>query len=331
MLRRTISALLMLGALVLPYQPARAAVYVPSSRLWPGGIVPFVWDADVPVANRLRVISAMNIWMGVANVQFVLRTNEADYVRIRNAPGDTGSRSAEVGRDGGVQDLFIRQDLSGITDYGLAHELGHVLGYYHTHQRPDRETYVHYYATRVNDCEAGNFSIVNSALGYPRHSMDFDSVMSYPQCTFSNCGLTFHGECSCGDTNCERWESNDCSSAGVVCCSEDPDSCRVLEIQDPDDAAQWQTLMGQRSHLSEIDAMTMSFLYPQSNWRFLELNYAGGNVGTFHDPYRTLSGAVSATPVESVLWIQPGTYSRPAGTITKRMTLRAPLGGVRVQ
>jgi hypothetical protein len=312
--------------------PARAAVYVPENRLWPDGVVPFEWHANISFANRLRVIAAMNIWREVANVEFVLRAGETDYVLIQDAPGTAGSSSPTIGRGGGVQNLFIRQDLSGITNYGLAHELGHVLGYYHTHQRPDRDTFVTVYDERMNDCQAGNFTLESNALGYPRNQMDYDSVMSYGQCIFSNCGLTFDEDCGCGDDNCNRWASNDCSLAGVVCCSEDPDSCRVIEINDPDDFDDWQGALGQRSHLSAIDAMVMSFMYPEANWRFLELNYPGSSEsGTFHNPYRTLSNAVTSAPAGTVLWVQPATYAAPAGALTKPMVLRAPLGGVLIR
>jgi len=311
--------------------PLRAAVYVPADRLWTNNVVPFVWDPAVPFPNRLRVVAAMNVIEEVANITFELQTNETDYVYIQNAPGDTGSRSPTIGRGGNEQDLFIRQDLSDITTFGLAHELGHVLGLYHTHQRPDRNAYVTYYSGRVNDCRAGNFTVASDSLGYPRNAMDYDSVMSYGECIFSNCGLTFDSTCSCDDQSCNRWTSNDCDLLSVTCCSENPSACRVIEIDDPIERAQWQALLGQRDHFSYIDAITLSFMYPQGHWRFLERNYAGtSNTGTFHDPYEDLTTALDEAPTGAVLWIQPAGYNAPgpAGVMNKAMLLRAPLGGV---
>jgi hypothetical protein len=286
------------------HSAAEASVYVPANRLWTGGVVPFEWHPDISIANRLRVVIAMNIWLEVANVEFVVRTDETDYVLIQNAPGDSGSRSAEVGRNGGKQDLFIRQDLSGVTDYGLAHELGHVLGYYHTQQRPDRDTYLTWYEGRTSDSGKGNFAIESNALAYPRAAMDYDSVMSYGRCTFSLCG-------------------DECQS--------DLDSCRVLEINDPEDAAEFDALMGQRSYLTRVDALTMSFLYPPSGWRFVETGYDGNiESGTFHDPYLTVDKAVLSAPNNAIVWVQPGHYELGSGVVTKAMTLRAPLGGVTI-
>jgi len=311
--------------------PARAAVYVAEDRLWDNGVVPFEWDPNMSFANRIEVVAAMNVWQQVARVTFVLRTNETDYVLIQNAPGTSGSSSASIGRDGGRQDLFIRQNLSNITVYGLAHELGHVLGFFHTHQRTDRANYVTVYNSRMNDCRSGNFTIASNSLAYPRNRMDFDSVMSYGQCIFSNCGLTLDPACGCNDPNCARWTSNGaCSEFGVVCCAEDPDNCRVIEIDDPEDAALWQNAMGQRSHLSAIDALTMAFLYPEPDWRFVERNYTGSDEsGTFHNPYLNLADGLAGTPQGGTLWAQPGTYTGLAGQVlNKPMLIAAPLGGV---
>lgn len=312
---------------------AHAAVYVDSNRLWPGGVVPFEWHNNISFENRLHVVAAMYIWEEVANVSFVFRNGETDYVVIQDAEGSAGSSSPTIGRGGGRQDLFIRQELSNITEFGLAHEVGHVLGFHHTHQRPDRNTYVTYYSGRVNDCKSGNFSVQSDALGYPRNQMDYDSVMSYGQCIFSNCGLTLDTDCSCADgSECPRWTSNDCSLATVTCCSESPASCRVLEIKDLTDRGLWQTALGQRDHLSKIDALTMSFMYPQPNWRFLELNYSGSDeTGTFYEPYVTFSDAVDAMPNGGVLWVQPATYSGSSGVVSKPMLIRAPLGGVLIR
>ena len=296
------AAFTLAGALRAPQ--SAAAVYVPDSRLWPGGIVPYEWDPALPLANRLRVIAAMDIWRSAVNVEFVLRTNEADYVRIRNADGTSGSSSEHVGRNGGRQFLNIRQDLSGISDHGLAHELGHVLGYYHTHQRPDRNNYVTIYSDRIRPSGTGNYPTVGSALAYPRNAMDYDSVMSYGRCIFSVC------------------ES----------CSSDLDNCRVIEINDPNDAALFDSTMGQRSYLTEIDELVMSFLYPLPGWRFVELNYAGSdNSGTFHRPYQTMQLAVDNAPNNATLLIQPATYDPPAGAISKRLLLRSARGSVLIR
>src|SRR5262245_55907437 len=82
---------------------AHASAYVQADRLWAHGVVPFVWDKALPEGNRQRVLAAMNIWIDVASVSFVSRTDEPDYVHIQNAAGDNGSSSPTIGRGGGKQ------------------------------------------------------------------------------------------------------------------------------------------------------------------------------------------------------------------------------------
>lgn len=287
---------------------ALADAYTTESRLWPGGVVPYVYADDFIQENVVPVEAAMAVWEAATNVTFVPRTNQADYVVIRNAGEGNGSSSPYIGREGGGQTLYIRDLIYTWTPtaytYGLAHEWGHVLGLHHTHQRADRNGFVTIYNSRIVEGREGNFSLVSSALGYPRGRMDYDSVMSYGQCIFSTC--------------------DDCGA--------DAENCRVIEINDPADAATWQVPMGQRDHLSEFDVWTVLFMYPLANWRFLELNYPGSSQsGTFHNPYQTFANAAELAPDNIVLWMQPATYEQPAAAITTRMLLRAPHGGVLIR
>ena len=309
---------------------ANAAVYVANpDRLWPGGVVPVVWDPDISFGNHLSVVVAMNFWSDVANVTFVPRTNETDYVFIQNASSTGPSNSQFIGRNGDEQKLTIRQDLTNLDSHGLAHEVGHVLGYFHAHQRQDWISIVTIYWNRIDTCKIGNFTQASNSLAYPRNRMDYDSVMTYPECTFSNCGLLLDPTCSCTDSTCTTWTRQDCNLAAVVCCRENRPACRTVEIIDTTERSQWQSELGQRDHLSKLDALTMSFLYPEPNWRFLEKNYSPSDeIGTFHNPYVNLSSALDETPNGGILWIQPATYNNPTTTITSPVLLRAPLGGV---
>jgi len=78
----------------------------------------------------------------------------------------------------------------------------------------------------------------------------------------------------------------------------------------------------------------MSFLYPESSWRFVNLSYANAppcvtmfQVGTFIYPYCQFPSGASAVPIGGTVIIQPGNYSA-VGIYNKAMTLRAPLGAV---
>lgn len=309
---------------------ARGAVYVPEDRLWPGGIVPVQYDPDFDFFSRVRVEIAFDIWERVANVQFVQWDGvAADYIYVRNTPGGGGSNSRE-GRVGGPQFLNIRADLTGITDYGLAHEVGHLLAYYHTHQRLDWDNYVDKFSSRIDTCFIGNFDPAEGSFAYPRNAMDYTSVMSYGECIFATCGRVENTSCACDDDTCNRYSfpggctSNCCDQMGITCCSEDPLNCRTLLIDDFGDRFLYQFEMGQREYLTEIDAKVMSWLYPQPGTRFLEANYSPSDeTGTFHHPYLTVQSVLDNAPNNIRLIVQPGTYEQPADIITKPMIIEA--------
>ena len=96
------------------------------------------------------------------------------------------------------------------------------------------------------------------------------------------------------------------------------------------DCQLWQNAIGQRDHLSDFDQLTMSFLYPEDDWVFVDGSGHGQQAGTFLKPYRSFAAGVAATPPGGTLWIQPGSYSS-AGTYAVPITIRAPLGGVTLE
>ncbi len=217
--------------------------------------------------------------------------------RARNAEAnyihiqDSTANNSEVGMIGGKQIINI---VSWGTKFRIVHELGHSLGVYHEQSRSDRGNYVTINWANITEGKEGNFEIRDDSSHYGPY--DFDSMMHYAQCDFSICDT-----CSPG--------------------------CRTITVKAPY-AAEWQDNIGQRDHLSRMDALTMSFLYPETNWRFLDRNYGGIlEIGTFFFPEKTFPNGVSSTPSGGTLWIQPGTYAA-VGTHSKAMTLRAPLGGV---
>jgi astacin len=199
--------------------------------------------------------------------------------------------NSAVGMSGGEQ---IINYVSWGTPYRMVHEMGHAMGLYHEQSRSDRDTYVTINWANIETDMEGNFEIAASSDHYGPY--DFDSVMHYDQCSFTTCAS--------------------CSAA-----------CRTITVK-PAYAAEWQDAIGQRDHLSKYDAMTMSFLYPETNWRFLDRTYTGLiEVGTFLLPAKNFTNGKAFTPTGGTLWIQPGTYTA-LGTHTKAMTLRAPLGSV---
>src|ERR1022692_588865 len=47
---------------------------------WPGGVIPYVVDSDVPRPER--IYGAMQLWTEATPIRFVRRSDEPDYVRF---------------------------------------------------------------------------------------------------------------------------------------------------------------------------------------------------------------------------------------------------------
>jgi hypothetical protein len=255
---------------------------------------------SVSPMNQALVIAAMAEWEAAASIDFVPLNNQPNYINIQNF---RENRSV-VGMEGyGEQTVYI-QDWG---EYAKHHELGHALGFYHEHQRPDRDDFVQINwgnITGGSNAFTRVDSLTATADAYPIGAgvaiYDFDSVMHYSQCAYSNCAS--------------------CIAAPTV--------CRTITVLPPNDVV-WQYAIGQSTHLSYWDKKVMSFLYPENNWVFLHASSTAGSPnGTFLTPYTVWSTAYAAVPSNGRLIIMyPDTYSA-AGTYSKAMTIEAPVGGV---
>ncbi len=141
-------------------------------RLWPKGTVPYVFDAKVTPGQKSAMRAAMKEWENVAPVKFIPRTNQKNYIFIKNDPGNW----SYVGMIGGRQDIGI---YNWNYKFIMAHELCHALGFIHEQSRPDRDNYIQINWTNINPSAIDNFSIDKNALVFCPY--DFDSVMHYPR------------------------------------------------------------------------------------------------------------------------------------------------------
>ncbi|XP_058241185.1 dorsal-ventral patterning tolloid-like protein 1 isoform X2 [Hemibagrus wyckioides] len=153
-----------------------------AERIWPGGVIPYIIGGNFTGSQRAMFKQAMRHWEKQTCVTFVEKTDEESYIVFTYRPCGCCSY---VGRRGnGPQAISIGKNCD---KFGIVvHELGHVIGFWHEHTRPDRDDHVTIIRDNIQPGQEYNFlkmepGEVNS-LGEP---YDFDSIMHYARNTFS--------------------------------------------------------------------------------------------------------------------------------------------------
>uniref|UniRef100_A0A183C7J7 Metalloendopeptidase n=1 Tax=Globodera pallida TaxID=36090 RepID=A0A183C7J7_GLOPA len=105
---------------------------------WNSNVIPFqIWGGDANFQNLIR--RGIRMWEEVTCLRFRENVQATDAIRYVLEKGDS-CFTEYIGRNGGFQDIIIGSECA--EEYVVAHETGHALGYWHTHQRPDREKYI---------------------------------------------------------------------------------------------------------------------------------------------------------------------------------------------
>lgn len=158
------------------------------SELWPNGEVIVKFDPKVTSPSRSNFMKACREWAEGSKV-FCREANGNDprplYVQAEEGIGcwTTIGYVADLRRE-----FKFNMDQNCWSDYSLVlHELGHVLGLIHEHQRPDRDLYVNVNLENVLPGLEYAFekgSTQDLILG----PYDVDSIMHYPAFSFSKNG-----------------------------------------------------------------------------------------------------------------------------------------------
>ncbi|XP_032144356.1 bone morphogenetic protein 1 isoform X4 [Sapajus apella] len=159
----------------------RAATSRPE-RVWPDGVIPFVIGGNFTGSQRAVFRQAMRHWEKHTCVTFLERTDEDSYIVFTYRP--CGCCSYVGRRGGGPQAISIGKNCD---KFGIVvHELGHVVGFWHEHTRPDRDRHVSIVRENIQPGQEYNFLKMEpqevESLG---ETYDFDSIMHYARNTFS--------------------------------------------------------------------------------------------------------------------------------------------------
>nr|CAH8868680.1 unnamed protein product [Trichobilharzia regenti] len=159
-----------------------ATAYV--SRTWPNGVIPYIIQANFSSETKATIMKAMRHWENYTCLSFVERQpqHRSYIIFTEKACGCcsyVGRRSEDE-----PQAISIGKncDKKGI----VIHELGHVIGFWHEHTRPDRDEHVDILLDNVVEGQDFNFKKMDpgevNSLGEP---YDYSSIMHYAKGTFA--------------------------------------------------------------------------------------------------------------------------------------------------
>lgn len=145
---------------------------------WSDGVIPFVIDLPLRRIEEL-IFRAMREIESKSCVKFKKRENEDDFILLRPANGCFSA----VGKRGGRQVVSLGH---GCENFGIIlHELMHVVGFYHLHQRHDRDKFLNIHWDNINPSFLNNFKLLSPDLMPTDDFFDYQSIMMYGSSSFS--------------------------------------------------------------------------------------------------------------------------------------------------
>lgn len=145
--------------------------------LWPGGLVPYVFNANVTAEKQQQMLSAMALISQRAAVTFQpWQPGNPFWIHIQAS----NANNSAVG-------MVAPGQIVNIVSWGepltIVHELFHALGFQHEQTRPDRDTYVTINWQNICSGQEPNFWLNPIAGRYGPY--DFASIMHYARGDFS--------------------------------------------------------------------------------------------------------------------------------------------------
>ncbi|XP_063851508.1 protein tolkin-like [Scylla paramamosain] len=162
---------------------ARRAATARKERVWDFGVIPYMIDSNFTGADKGLFKRAMRHWEKFTCIRFVEKTDEhPNYIIFTQR--ECGCCSFVGKRGNGPQALSIGKNCD---KFGIVvHELGHVVGFWHEHTRPDRDNHVVIIRENIQAGQDYNFNKLTAeevnSLGL---RYDFNSIMHYARATFA--------------------------------------------------------------------------------------------------------------------------------------------------
>ncbi|XP_033126969.1 zinc metalloproteinase nas-7-like isoform X2 [Anneissia japonica] len=164
-------------------QVNKRATIKPKKNLWPAGRIPYILDPDFSEEKTRNIHEAMQNWENRTCIRFVQREpDDQDYVYFE----EHHSRcETKTGRTRGKQITYLGACARNVGN--IMHELGHIIGFYHEQNRPDRDKYIKVLVDNIDASKLPNYRKYSRSetrtIGF---AYDYESIMHYSNNAFSN-------------------------------------------------------------------------------------------------------------------------------------------------
>ena len=153
-------------------------------QIWSGGIIPFTYNSSLSVEVRNKIRKAMDEYEKATCLQFIEYSNQSDYIYFTDVKKGVCS-SNSIGRRKGRLTINLSRGCQ--HHRTILHEIGHALGFWHEHTRPDRDFYVKILGENIKSGLGHNFmKRKDKTLDYQGSTYDYGSIMHYRKTAFVN-------------------------------------------------------------------------------------------------------------------------------------------------
>lgn len=294
--------------------PAQAAfdrfIY---NNMWPNGEIPYIIDTSVPLNKTKFIEDAISVWESQTPIRFIDLNSAGvnsfmypDYVKFVPEYSEHPGASCAVTNIGkqssGGEQLALIYPKCQMGN--LIHEIGHLVGLWHEHQRPDRDQHV----------RIVNANIIPEERSYLQFATPFCNKVTNI-CDYPRDDLTEYDYCSI-------------MHYGETAFSRDPSSLRTIIPLHPERITEC-TKIGQRDNLSSVDINAVNEIYGSSSISSGPQGETSGTYTLYSDPYfnielpigYTLSGPFTIAREYSVYFMTTGIpFIDPMGVSIQRVS-----------